>query len=141
MELAARARRETPQFEKEQLVKPLKLKQGPPKMTFADKLSRLSNRMCDPQWRRYGTLLIAGKTLGIFLVFFLMIGLPHLISEAPKFFCGSVQAADDTKSADSKPADAKPAATPATGTSGATGRGRRTRRRAHARSRSGSQSH
>ena len=84
-------------------MKAIKLEQGPARMPLAKKLARLGDRMRDPEWRRYGKLLVAGKMFGIFLVFFLMIGLPHLISVAPKLFCGSAQAADaDTKTSDAK---------------------------------------
>src|SRR5580704_2288118 len=77
-------------------------------MPLSKKFVRLGERMRDPEWRRYGKLLIAGKMFGFFMVFFLMIGLPHLISVAPKLFCGSVQAADaDTKTTDAKTADTK----------------------------------
>src|SRR5262249_32318213 len=34
-----------------------------------DKLARLRERLRDPEWRRYGYLLLGGKTLGIFLLF------------------------------------------------------------------------
>lgn len=38
------------------------------KLSLSAKLSRLSGRMRDPEWRRYGTLLLAGKGIGIGLV-------------------------------------------------------------------------
>jgi Amt family ammonium transporter len=38
-------------------------------LTFAEKLSRLTTRLKDPKWRRYGLLLLAGKTLGIVALF------------------------------------------------------------------------
>ncbi|MBP1629011.1 MAG: hypothetical protein H6Q00_3486, partial [Holophagaceae bacterium] len=37
------------------------------KLTFGEKLSRLSVRMKDPEWRRYGALLATGKLLGLAL--------------------------------------------------------------------------
>jgi Amt family ammonium transporter len=36
-----------------------------PRLSFGQKVSRLGNRMMDPQWRRYGVTLIAGKMLGL----------------------------------------------------------------------------
>jgi len=39
------------------------------KLTYSEKLSRLAMRLRDPQWRRYGMLLLAGKALGIALLF------------------------------------------------------------------------
>ena len=40
----------------------------PTKLSLSAKLSRLSGRMRDSEWRRYGTLLFAGKAIGIGLV-------------------------------------------------------------------------
>ncbi|PYY16551.1 MAG: ammonium transporter [Acidobacteria bacterium] len=40
----------------------------PTKLSLSAKLSRLSGRMRDSEWRRYGTLLLAGKGIGIGLV-------------------------------------------------------------------------
>jgi ammonium transporter, Amt family len=83
------------------------------RMTYAEKFFRLRQRLRDPQWRRYGKMLLVGKFLGIAAVMFLMIGVPTLIREAPKMICGTAQAQD------AKPADAAapaaattPAATP-----------------------------
>ncbi len=42
------------------------------KLTYSEKLSRLRIRLRDPQWRRYGILLLAGNTLGIALLFALI---------------------------------------------------------------------
>jgi len=38
-----------------------------------DRLSRLSQRLRDPEWRRYGWLLLGGKALGIALLFGVMV--------------------------------------------------------------------
>ena len=38
------------------------------RLTLADKFSRLGRRMRDPEWRRYGKLVFAGKFAGIVLV-------------------------------------------------------------------------
>ncbi len=39
-----------------------------PKLSMAQKFSRLAVRLRDPEWRRYGKLLLAGKALGVGLV-------------------------------------------------------------------------
>src|SRR4029077_11986782 len=39
-------------------------KQGK-KLSLSEKLSRLANRLRDPQWRRYGGLLLGGKAMGL----------------------------------------------------------------------------
>src|SRR5690349_13966979 len=38
------------------------------KLSFFDKVSRLNQRLRTPEWRRYGTLLLAGKVTGIGLL-------------------------------------------------------------------------
>src|SRR5271169_3431037 len=81
------------------------------RMTFAEKFFRLRQRLRDPQWQRYGKLLLVGKFLGIAAVFALMIGVPTLIREAPKMFGPSVAQAQD-KPADQAAAPAAAAATP-----------------------------
>ena len=45
-------------------------------MTLSEKLFRLKARFKDPEWRRYGKLLLVGKFLGIAMVLACMIGLP-----------------------------------------------------------------
>jgi Amt family ammonium transporter len=79
------------------------------RLSFAEKFFRLRQRLRDPQWRRYGKLLLAGKFLGIAAVMALMIGVPTLIREVPKMMATPVAQAQD------KPADqaATPAAAPA----------------------------
>src|SRR5919205_645553 len=42
------------------------------KLSLAQKLSRLSVRLRDPEWRRYGSTLLAGKTIGVGLVVAIM---------------------------------------------------------------------
>jgi Amt family ammonium transporter len=49
------------------------------RLTWSQKISRLGNRMRDPEWRRYGRLLLAGKLLGIGLVIGLLVLTPELI--------------------------------------------------------------
>jgi Amt family ammonium transporter len=82
------------------------------KLSLSTKLSRLGERLRDPQWRRYGLVLYAGKMLGIAAIFFVMVGVPFVIHESGKVTGTSAFAEDkpaDAKPADAKPADAKPA--------------------------------
>src|SRR5580692_9100788 len=39
------------------------------KLTLSEKCSRLASRLRDPEWRRYGGLLLGGKAMGISIVF------------------------------------------------------------------------
>ena len=39
-----------------------------PKLSFPEKLARFNLRLRDPEWRRYGTTLLAGKVIGVGLV-------------------------------------------------------------------------
>ena len=58
------------------------------KLSFSQKLSRLKDRMSDPQWRRYAKLLVAGKFLGLALVLGLMVAMsaiPQLLNGTPVF--------------------------------------------------------
>ncbi len=57
-------------------------------LSFSQKLSRLRDRLDDPQWRRYGYLLLAGKGLGIALLLF-------VIAVAPRIFASGVALADE----------------------------------------------
>jgi hypothetical protein len=38
-------------------------------LTFSGKVSRLATRLREPQWRQYGMLVLAGKALGIAVLF------------------------------------------------------------------------
>jgi Amt family ammonium transporter len=42
------------------------------RLSLSEKFSRLSRRMRDPEWRRYGGLLLGGKMLGIAMVLMIM---------------------------------------------------------------------
>jgi Amt family ammonium transporter len=42
------------------------------KLTLSKKLSRLASRLRDPEWRRYGGLLLGGKTMGLAIVLLLI---------------------------------------------------------------------
>lgn len=74
-------------------------------MTFGEKWIRLKTRLRDPEWRRYGGLILTGKFLGIALVFALVLGGPILISELPKVLCGTAMAQDSPGAAPAAPAD------------------------------------
>jgi Amt family ammonium transporter len=78
------------------------------KLTLREKFSRLRGRMRDPQWRRFGALVLAGKMLGIAAVFAIALGLPKLLREAPKLLSTQSVCAEEAKA----PAPATPA-TPA----------------------------
>ena len=39
------------------------------KLSLSEKFSRLASRLRDPEWRRYGGLLLGGKAMGIGVVF------------------------------------------------------------------------
>src|SRR5215475_5722330 len=81
---------------------------GERRMSLSEKVFRLKSRLRDPQWRRYGKLLFAGKLMGIALVIGLMVGVPTAIRELPKMMFGTTVQAQDAKPADS--------AAPSTGT-------------------------
>ena len=40
-------------------------------LSFSRKISRLGSRLREPQWRRYGLAMLAGKVLGVAAVLFL----------------------------------------------------------------------
>ena len=85
------------------------------RLSLSEKLSRLRERMKDPQWRKYSAAVFAGKMLGIVCVFAIMLGIPAMMTSAPKLVSPTVAHAEE------KPAPAPattttttPAATPAT---------------------------
>src|SRR6266404_3148354 len=49
------------------------------KLSLSQKISRLRTRMQDPEWRRYGRLLLVGKLLGVGLLIGLVAVLPELL--------------------------------------------------------------
>ncbi len=64
------------------------------KLTLAEKLFRLKIRLRDPEWRRYGKLLFAGKVVGVGLVLLVIVVISGM-------FFGHVYAADsEVKAAD-----------------------------------------
>ena len=65
---------------------------------FSEKLSRLSSRMRDPEWRRYGRTLLAGKLLGVGAVLVVMLAI-NLLPALPDLL-GGRSFADDVKAAE-----------------------------------------
>ena len=64
------------------------------KLPLAEKFTRLKTRLGDPEWRRYGKLLFAGKAMGVGLVLL-------IITVISSLFFGRVLAADvEVKAAD-----------------------------------------
>ena len=43
------------------------------RLSYSQKLSRLAERLRDPEWRRYGRLLLTGKLMGVGLVLLFMV--------------------------------------------------------------------
>lgn len=65
-----------------------------PKLSFSQKLFRLALRLEDPEWRRYGWLVFAGKSIGVVMVLLVIVVVGGLIG-------GHVLAAEaETKAAD-----------------------------------------
>jgi len=65
-----------------------------PRLSLAQKFSRLSVRLRDPEWRRYGKVLLAGKAMGVGLVLL-------IITVVSGLFFSHVLAADaEVKAAD-----------------------------------------
>ena len=48
------------------------------KMSFSEKLSRLKVRLGQPEWRKYGTTLLAGKVVGIAAVLLIMAAVTYV---------------------------------------------------------------
>jgi ammonium transporter, Amt family len=64
-------------------------------LTYSEKLSRLAIRGRDPHWRQYGMLLLAGKALGIALLFGMVVGGPTLMRMAGGTAVHAADAAPD----------------------------------------------
>jgi Amt family ammonium transporter len=81
------------------------------RLSLSEKLSRLSVRLRDPEWRRYGKLLLTGKLVGVGMLLIVLISIfniPSLFAQTPKdvhFFAKEVVKADEPKD-EAKPADA-----------------------------------
>ncbi len=71
---------------------------GTPK-SLSGKLSRLAVRLRDPEWRRYGQLLLTGKLMGIGLVLLIMLAV-HVIPALPSILGSTASAADEVKAAE-----------------------------------------
>jgi len=76
------------------------------RLSMKEKLTRLGERMRDPEWRRYGFTLASGKVLGLFVVIGMMILLPVLLT-------GTSAKADTPTAAVVEPAPPTAAAAPA----------------------------
>ncbi len=75
------------------------------KLSFSQKLSRLSERMRDPEWRRFGGLVFMGKMVGIAMILLLMVALPAVTAFVPSIFGAKVAHAQATAPAASMAAD------------------------------------
>src|SRR3954463_8219120 len=64
------------------------------RLSFAKKLNRLAVRLRDPEWRRYGKLLVAGKATGVALVLLIITVVSGL------FFSHALAANAEVKAAD-----------------------------------------
>jgi Amt family ammonium transporter len=83
-----------------------------PRLSFAGKIGRLGERLRNAEWRRYGTLLLAGKVLGIAAVFGVMFAIelaPHMIGSQTVVAQETAAVSAATPNA---PAAAAPAAAP-----------------------------
>jgi Amt family ammonium transporter len=70
------------------------------RLPFPEKLSRLSTRLRDPEWRRYGKLLLAGKLMGVGAVLLVMLAL-NILPYLPDLLLGGGSAvADEVKAAE-----------------------------------------
>ena len=79
------------------------------RLTLSEKFTRLRERINDPQWRKYGAVVFAGKMLGIAAIMALAVGVPMMLNQSKKLAPQPAFGADEAKPADAKPADAKPA--------------------------------
>ena len=68
------------------------------------KVSRLGERLKDPEWRRYGGLLLAGKLLGIAAVFGVMLAFEIV----PRMMGSQTAAAQETPAAHGSPLQLRP---------------------------------
>ena len=69
-------------------------------LRFSEKLSRLAVRLRDPEWRRYGRALLAGKLMGVAAVLLVMFAM-NLLPALPDLLGGSAIGADEaTKAAE-----------------------------------------
>ena len=66
--------------------KRLRVPRSQERLTFAQKFTRLSARMRDPEWRRFFMLICAGKAIGITALLVMILSLPTLWSAATSVF-------------------------------------------------------
>ena len=64
------------------------------RLSFSQKLSRLGRRLRTPEWRRYGTTLLAGKVVGVGLVLAIMAAVSYLAFAHVYAADAAVKAAD-----------------------------------------------
>ncbi len=69
------------------------------RLSLGEKFSRLNLRLREPEWRRYGLLLIQGKLMGIGLVLLIMLAV-NVIPALPDILGSTVRAADEVKPAE-----------------------------------------
>jgi Amt family ammonium transporter len=67
--------------------------QPEPTLSFAEKSARLASRLRDPEWRRYGKLLLVGKAMGVALVLLTMLAV-EVVPRLPSFFESTAMAAE-----------------------------------------------
>jgi len=49
------------------------------KLPFSDRVTRLNQRLKEPEWRRYGSLLIAGRLLGLVVLVAIIVAVPRIL--------------------------------------------------------------
>jgi Amt family ammonium transporter len=80
------------------------LADGNGNLTFSQKVSRLRMRLSDPQWRKYGLSLVAGKMLGLAIVLATILAIAYWMRSTTAF----AQDAGATAAAATQPAAAAP---------------------------------
>jgi Amt family ammonium transporter len=73
------------------------------KLSFGDKLARLSERLRDPQWRRYGATLLAGKMGGLAILLAIVLVVTGAYKSLPELFTGHVAHAQQVTAAATSP--------------------------------------
>jgi Amt family ammonium transporter len=75
-----------------------------PPMNFSQKLVRLGERLKDPQWRKFGALVITGKMVGVLLILFLFNLAPVLLQAGSALITGTPASAQTTMPSMAAPA-------------------------------------
>jgi Amt family ammonium transporter len=92
-----------------------------PRLSFGQKVSRLGHRMMDPEWRRYGMTLLAGKMLGLIVLATVVLTVTAIMSRGTAYADDAAAvtsgggATQPTTAATTEPTTA-PASQPAAGT-------------------------